>query len=54
MDKVKKKVLKMVSIRLPSDLHLSSKKRALEEGRSLQELIAEILTEYLKMCNKID
>jgi hypothetical protein len=43
-----KKDLRLICVRLPRELHLSVKKRALEENRSLQELIADVLAEYLK------
>lgn len=49
-----KEDLKLICVRLPRDLHLSAKKRALEEERSLQELIAEVLEEYLKMCDEME
>jgi predicted HicB family RNase H-like nuclease len=47
-----KKELKFVAKRLPKELHLSAKKRALEENRSLQDLITEILEKYLKSCTE--
>lgn len=46
--------LKLVCVRLPKDLHLLAKKRALEEGRALQDLIAKILQGYLEICEKIE
>lgn len=49
-----KKALRLICVRLPRGLHLSAKKRALEEGKTLQELIAEVLDGYLKICEEID
>ena len=41
------KDLKLVCVRLPSDLHLSYKKIALEKECSLQDLISKALKDYL-------
>lgn len=43
-----KEDLRLVCIRLPKNLHLSAKKRALEQERTLKDLISEVLQDYLK------
>jgi len=50
--KSENKDLKMICVRLPRELHLSAKKRALEEGRSLQDLSEEVLQDYMIFCEE--
>lgn len=40
--------LKPMTVRLPAQLAKSAKVRAVEEGRPLQELVADALAEYLR------
>jgi len=46
--KVEERGVKQLALRLPEDLHMNLKLRCVKEGRTMGEVLIDLIEEYLK------
>ena len=47
-ERVEERGVKQLALRLPEDLHMNLKLRCVKEGRTMVEVLVELIEEYLK------